>query len=372
LHGLTSDLAALAWSPIDQHLAIAGGLTPRVWDLSRKSLRLPEVNTDWTIAASWSPDGSRIATGSYDHTARVWDVATGKELQVFSHPGTLSFLAWSPDGKQIATPSSSGASDAGKVSRVWDVASGKLLVEKLGGFSEIWPGATSWSSDGDYIATGFFIHGPIVVWNAMSGETLTTISDPGCVMWPTWSPRDDRLAAGCAFTDPADDNTPARIWDGQTGQLLMTFESHDGESMRAQWSPDGTRLTVTYGKGPVKVWDAVTGKELLTFGGHMVRAWDAPWSPNGKRIASSDDMGNVKVWDANTGAEVMNYRAPGLVTDLDWSPDGKYLLIAGAFKTPIITHVWQSTDELIQYAQECCVLRELTPAERQQFGLAAK
>jgi hypothetical protein len=32
----------------------------------------------------------------------------------------------------------------------------------------------------------------------------------------------------------------------------------------------------------------------------------------------------------------------------------------------------QTTDELIQYANECCVLRELTAAERQQFGLAAK
>jgi uncharacterized protein YjiS (DUF1127 family) len=42
------------------------------------------------------------------------------------------------------------------------------------------------------------------------------------------------------------------------------------------------------------------------------------------------------------------------------------------FNTPFIKRVWQSTDELIQYAKECCVLRELTPAERQQFGLAAK
>jgi hypothetical protein len=33
---------------------------------------------------------------------------------------------------------------------------------------------------------------------------------------------------------------------------------------------------------------------------------------------------------------------------------------------------WQSPDELIQYAKECCVLRELTPAERQQFGFSPK
>jgi hypothetical protein len=31
--------------------------------------------------------------------------------------------------------------------------------------------------------------------------------------------------------------------------------------------------------------------------------------------------------------------------------------------------VWDSLQELIDYAKECCVVRELTPDEREQFGL---
>ena len=31
-------------------------------------------------AVSWSPDGTRIASGSYNNTVRVWDVATGTEM----------------------------------------------------------------------------------------------------------------------------------------------------------------------------------------------------------------------------------------------------------------------------------------------------
>ena len=55
-----------------------------------------------------------------------------------------------------------------------------------------------------------------------------------------------------------------------------------------------------------------------------------------------------------------------------WSPDGKYLL------TPVgdmverlsgVWRVWQTTEDLIAYAKECCVFRELTPEEREQFGL---
>ncbi len=66
----------------------------------------------------------------------------------------------------------------------------------------------------------------------------------------------------------------------------------------------------------------------------------------------------------------MSFQTPGLLTNVDWSPYRKYLILPSG--QLIITRVWQSTAELIQYAKECCVLRELTLAERQQFGLAAK
>jgi hypothetical protein len=34
-----------------------------------------------------------------------------------------------------------------------------------------------------------------------------------------------------------------------------------------------------------------------------------------------------------------------------------------------VWRVWQTTEELVEYAKECCVIRELTEAERVQFGL---
>jgi WD40 repeat protein len=116
----------------------------------------------------------------------------------------------------------------------------------------------------------------------------------------------------------------------------------------------------------------MTGQELLTLVGHNTVVWEATWSPDGNRIASGDQFGNVKVWEATSGQEVISFKAPGEVRGLDWSDDGHYLLVSGMFNTPFIKRVWQSTDELIQYAKACCVLRELTPAERQQFGLAVK
>ena len=56
-------------------------------------------------AVTFSPDGKQLATASDDNTARLWDAATGKELQRLSHDGHCYAVTFSPDGKQLATAS---------------------------------------------------------------------------------------------------------------------------------------------------------------------------------------------------------------------------------------------------------------------------
>jgi WD40 repeat protein len=50
-----------------------------------------------------SKDGSRVATFSWDRTARVWDTATWREIATFTHPELVDGGAISPDGKHLAT-----------------------------------------------------------------------------------------------------------------------------------------------------------------------------------------------------------------------------------------------------------------------------
>jgi WD40 repeat protein len=157
------------------------------------------------------------------------------------------------------------------------------------------------------------------------------------------------------------------IWDPTTGEMLKKLGDDIG--LNAEWSPDGERIAFYEAGHRVKILDATSGEDLLVSTAHSDDVWHTTWSPNGMRIASGDESGEVKVWDAATGEVVLSFRAPDAVYSVNWSPDGKYIIAGGYFNPPVVRHAWQSTEDLIAYARECCVTRDLTPEERRQFGL---
>jgi hypothetical protein len=97
-------LAALA--------AAGGGLT--WWVVSQNPTNPPKGTLFYTYrghsnpvkAVAWSPNGSRIASGSNDNTVQVWSAADGSTPYTYQgHIGSVDAVAWSPDGSRIASGS---------------------------------------------------------------------------------------------------------------------------------------------------------------------------------------------------------------------------------------------------------------------------
>ena len=77
-------------------------------------------HTGGVISVSFSPDGTRIVTGSGDQTAKVWDARTGTALlELKGHTGRVSSVTFSPDGTRIVT----GSED--RTAKVWDARTGR-------------------------------------------------------------------------------------------------------------------------------------------------------------------------------------------------------------------------------------------------------
>ena len=84
-----------------------------------------------TVCAS--ADGKRLLTSNSDHTLRLWDADTGKELRVFEgHTNIVLAAALSPDGKRVL----SGSADT--TVRLWDADTGKELRQMTGHTVPVW------------------------------------------------------------------------------------------------------------------------------------------------------------------------------------------------------------------------------------------
>jgi len=87
------------------------GLAP-AQEPPRLELFLQTGHTSNVTSVAYSPDGRRLATGSDDHTVKVWDAQTGQEaLTLRGHTQSVTSVAYSPDGRRLAI--SGGGNDTG-------------------------------------------------------------------------------------------------------------------------------------------------------------------------------------------------------------------------------------------------------------------
>jgi WD40 repeat protein len=329
-----------------------------VFDLSEALL---SISAQVAGNVAWSPSGQQVAVGFWDPITKVWNSLSGEEIFTLAgHDESLIFVGWSPSGDRILT-----ASDD-ETAMIWDATTGEQLLRFTGQGDRIWGAA--WSPDGSRIATTDLNNGRVIVWDSDTGEILQTFS--GHQDWvnaAAWSPDGTRiLSTGY--------NGKAVIWDVATGDILLNLfpEDFNLNVSSAIWAKDGKRVFVQSVDG-IAVFDSQTGEQLLQFP-TVSLGYFISLSPDEKRILTSGNGGSAFVWDTETGAELLSYDVGGWVWAA-YSPDGKQVLVGTDNEDQSSLQVfptWHSKEELIDYAYDCCVFRELTAEERQLFGLLVR
>lgn len=156
-----NDGAACVWTStgtlmhkFTEPVGIGGGVSGGVWVFG-SPMR-------WAV---FSPDGKHVLTANNDGMARIWDVKTGKQLQVMAEPSgePLNDVWFSPDGKRLVTVSNDGTA------RIWSATTGRLL-QTLSDPSHSPVYNAAFSHDGRHVVT--CSGADTVVWSA-TGQLLS-------------------------------------------------------------------------------------------------------------------------------------------------------------------------------------------------------
>jgi eukaryotic-like serine/threonine-protein kinase len=284
-------------------------------------------HANYISAVAWSPDGKRIASASGDHTAQIWDAATGKLVLTYrGHSSDVSTLAWSPDGQYIAT----GSLDT--TVQIWNATTGATVYTYRGHSDAVYD--VAWSPDSQRIASASN-DGTVQIWMALSGKLLATYTGssnargaPVASNAVAWSPGGKDVAIG----GPG----PAILIDAATARVLGYYGPNGGSAHAVAFSPNGQYLAVGRDDSTVEVWDVASVKNVYTYFGQTTDVFTLAWSPDGQRIASGSGDGTVQIWDALTGGHVYTYRGHAdyywghftsgqAVDTLAWSPNGKQI-----------------------------------------------
>jgi RNA polymerase sigma factor (sigma-70 family) len=268
---------------------------------------------DFVRSVSFSPDGKRALSGSYDETMRLWDVETGKEICRFTgHKGEITSVSFSRDGKLAL----SGGTD--RIVRLWEVQTGKVLRVFAGHKGDVI--SVTMSPEGKQVLSAG-ADKTLRLWEVGTGKEVHAFTGHTDSVWTvSFSPDGSRALSG------GEDRT-LRLWDVETGKELLCIRGHAGWVSSVSFSPDGKRALSTSQDKTVRLWDVETGNEIRCLKGHKGEVTCALFSPDGKRILSGGTDGTLRLWDLATGKELHVFkRDKGIVLSVAFSPDGKRAL----------------------------------------------
>jgi WD40 repeat protein/serine/threonine protein kinase len=314
------------------HRTAAGSYTPEALSVFQEARAADAQvltlagHSDWVRSVAFSPDGRRLATTSRDHTARVYDVITGRQILLLSgHTHIVRSAAFSPDGRRIATAS------ADRTARVWDAATGRQILRLTGHADGV--RTAVFSPDGSRILTAAFDK-TVRVWDAATGRQIRIISGHAQpVTTAAYSP-DGRRIVTASF-----DQT-ARIWDAATGRQIRILGGHDGMLASAAFSPDGRFVVTASDDKTARIWDVATGRQVQQLSGHTLPLAGAAFSPDGRFVVTASEDKTARIWDAATGRQVQQLSGHTLpLAGAAFSPDGRFVATASDDKT---ARIWDT------------------------------
>jgi len=206
---------AVRFSPDGKTLAVGGGEPSRSGDISLFDVASgklvkswPERHSDAVLSLDFSPDGKLLASGGSDKIARVTDIASGKQVNLFEgHTHHVMGVAFRADGRVLASAGGDG------VVLVWDMLIGERK-KKIEG----------WTKE---VTSLQFVGATQQIVTSAGDNLVRIVNDEGTVVRAI-----DKLpdfmqsaasTANASVVIGGGEDSQLRVWDGTNGKELAVF-----------------------------------------------------------------------------------------------------------------------------------------------------
>jgi WD40 repeat protein len=225
--------------------------------------------------AALSSNQAFIVTGSDDGTAKLWDVASERQLGTFHASSKAIYTVALSNNCQFLLTAGADA-----VIRLWRLRTGQVI-------------------------RGFQGH--------MAAVTAVVFT------------HDSSRLVSCS-TDKT-----VRLWDAATGKCLRVFQGHTDSVTSVALTPDGSAAVTGSCDRTARIWDIASGKLSGCLRGHSGGINAVAISMDGRYVATASDDETVCLWNLQTGTMIRRYKETGQgVNVVGLSADGQWLLTAGS------------------------------------------
>jgi len=392
--------------------------TIKVWSTNGTLLRTLSTGLSQATALALSPDGTKIAAGTYYggfasgsvpyygyndpglglvylwQAPSGWTAADVSLVRVSTNRyGKITGLAFSSNGANLASGNGSGSN------YVYQVSNGSVLTTRPAYNTSVGPAAVTsiafssagllasgcddatlrvWDSSWIQVWTTNSSHASNVTAIAFSpdGRLLASASlDQTIRIWSTtnWTCLQTLTSPTNAFTTLAfspDGQTLVsgsldglvKLWSWAGGTCAEPIAAHHGAVNAIAFSPDGTRVVSGGEDNTVKIWSVTDGTLVQTLGGHSDYVREVAISPDGTLCASASHDSSIEVRRATDGVLLQTLSGTtGFVSAISFAPDSAVLASSGGPLDPAIK-LWRVSDGV--------VLRTITAGTNGAMALA--
>jgi len=311
----------------DHRFVVVGTTGPQLWifDSTNGTLaaKLQGHSSEiWGVA--FDREGRRLASGSADGSARIWDLIEKKQVAAYQGLGVVRSVAFSPDGSLLA------AASEDQIARIWDLRSDAPPLLLKGHRNKV--NNITFSSDGSRVLTAS--------WDRTARSWAVATGKQQRVFWEHTD-----TVASAAFSEDGSkvataswDGT-ARLWTTKLGPIDLSREDafflddYQDLDIAAAYDRSGERVVVSASAG-TSVLNAKTGEEIRKLPIDLSEIGGAEFGPKGRLLTFSRSQPGAILWDTETGQKDILQLPPDALSDdpstlvsAAFSSDGAHLVL---------------------------------------------